>query len=102
MRVDNCVSTSKVEYSYCTGGCGTSSSKPMLMINDNDEPFNSMCKCCTGTPGPTKQVNLECTDQTTRTASITMITKCECDVCVKTGETFPFLVTLTLQGVRVK
>ena len=84
LRINNCVTKEDVEYDYCAGGCGSSTSRPMLMVGD-EEPFMKRCKCCTGNIIGYKDVIMSCTDDIERTAKIAQIGSCNCDVCIETG-----------------
>ena len=84
LRILNCVSEEDVAYDYCTGGCGSSTSRPILIVGDA-EPFEKRCECCTGNIIGYKDVKLSCTDDIKRTAKLALIGSCNCDVCIETG-----------------
>jgi hypothetical protein len=87
----DCETTEEINFTYCSGSCGNSTSMPMLIRDDSsDDPMlESSCKCCTATKLlGFKTVEMRCGlpyQRFTRKAKIAVIGKCECDSCMQTG-----------------
>ena len=85
---DGCVSVGNVTYNYCSGGCGDSVNKPMLLPEGIEyvEAMIKDCSCCTGNIGGFNTVQVQCEGiDGIISAKIPVIDKCECNKCVTTG-----------------
>jgi len=84
-----CKSVSKIEFTYCEGSCGNSTSLPLLMF-DTDSTLDNDCRCCTGELGSHKEVNVLCGEgkqQKMKTALVPVLIGCKCQMCTGTSNT---------------
>jgi hypothetical protein len=85
----NCKSISKVNFTFCQGGCGTSTAKPNLVFGDSKEVLDEDCRCCTGEVQTYNEVRVVCGEgvqQMIKTAMLPVIKHCECQQCKKIAD----------------
>ena len=88
-----CVTPSKVNYAYCSGGCADSTSKPILLMTggSSSSAYTSDCKCCGPTESVKRTVNVDCVERALIGTANPPVTKtqmdyyepkqCLCDKC---------------------
>ncbi|XP_064613600.1 uncharacterized protein LOC135477432 [Liolophura sinensis] len=81
-EISGCRSVEQVAITSCAGGCGTSSSSPLLMMSRDMAATQNSCKCCTGEVAEVKAVTVECGEQKTRQEAFYPVLKgCRCNAC---------------------
>lgn len=84
ITVGKCQSEKKVEYSYCEGTCGNSSSVPLLFDASETEPLKmkSECKCCTMKYEEYHVITFICENSKKKLMKLAKACECECKPCV--------------------
>ncbi|VDI22399.1 Hypothetical predicted protein [Mytilus galloprovincialis] len=82
----DCITTEPIFIKYCSGGCGNSTSTPMLVLNGQASVNLGIiqdCKCCTGTVSKTETVDVVCGAlKIAAKAQIAMMDSCSCNSCI--------------------
>ncbi|XP_053388193.1 SCO-spondin-like [Mercenaria mercenaria] len=84
-----CRSASKIDFSYCEGSCGNSTSMPMLFSKPNNNMLDNDCRCCTADVSHYDEVNVLCGEgmnQSLKTAFFPVVVGCRCQPCQEVTE----------------